>query len=329
MIKIIHRLKSSLALVGMLSLPLFFYACDVLENDGDNATPVVQIEDKEVFAVSSGSAYIDLFSMVKTSGKIRVNVSSQPTNGNLSEVSAGFLKYSPHGDFKKGRDAFAFDVFSENNQLITSDSVIIIVDDSTHLPCNYYPQDDSVDTYHSPVDIDVLSNDVICGDSSDLVLEVYHPGNNFPPSMGQAQVVNGKIRYTPSNKLAIINDVVVYKIYRSSNPQISGFATVRITIRGGVCALQILDDHYDLQAHALADSVTLPILNNDNFCSMPYDSFRIVAPPQVGYAWIENDSIKYFYDLPDSSSIVMDSLRYRVCFQRDCRTASVTIKVSK
>src|SRR5687768_18207962 len=111
MLSISHNLKSLLTKAVLFSLPALFYACDPVDDDVTPGGPTVDVVGTEVIILSNGSAYIDLYSKIKTKGTVRFDIASQPRKGNLSEVGTGFLKYSPDEHFTHGRDAFAFSIY--------------------------------------------------------------------------------------------------------------------------------------------------------------------------------------------------------------------------
>jgi hypothetical protein len=274
--------------------------------------------------------------MVKTNGKIRLNVSSQPDKGELSEPAKGLLRYVPFVDFESGRDSFTLSVFGENDELLLSDTVVIIVeDDSTSMPCGYYAVDDYVYSSTSTVSIDVLANDLLCGDSADVKLEIYRPDNSFPPFSGTASVVDNRILYQASSD--VVTDSVIYKVSRKSDNTMVGFAMVHITIDAS-CVPFAFDDNYFRDTTRAVDTLDLFVLRNDEFCGNTPSSIMLHTDPHHGDAsvqWADEGSgdiwlIKYAYQLPggDSTAHILDSLQYKFCIGSQCYTGKARIRIN-
>ncbi len=330
MIKITHSVKAGIAFIGVLLFAVFFVACDTLENDSNLSGPKVEIVNKQVYVVSNGTSYIDLSSIVKTQGRVRLDISAQPKKGKLKELATGLLRYAPFNDFTKGRDAFVFSVFNQHNEFITSDSVVIIVDDSTHLPCSFYPQDDFVDANSSSVEVSVLNNDVLCGgdDSADVVLQLY----NFNPAQhqGVATIVNGnRIRYTENSAGQALSDSIIYKVSKRSNPNVVGYATLYVSLnQAQVCNFTVNPDNYSFKKSVAADTVTLGVLVNDIFCDS-LTSLQIIENTVHGDAWVNGDNIRYVYLSAMDSTTYVDTLAYRVCIGTRCDVGRVKILLTK
>ena len=166
---ITHKTRSRMTLLTILSVLTIFYSCDMLEDDVKPEGPTFELVNNEFHILADGNGYIDLYSMVKTQNTIKLNVSSQPTNGKLWEVGPGLLKYVPFKTYK-GKDEFLFSVYDTDNKLLKTDTIDIVVDeDPSNLPC-IYPQDDWIYSSGTPITVDVLANDMICGNASNLLV---------------------------------------------------------------------------------------------------------------------------------------------------------------
>jgi hypothetical protein len=331
MLSLILKLKPAFWNAALLSSLAFLNACDVVDPDVTPGGPRVDIVDKEIVILSNGSAYIDLYSKIKTQQDIRLDISSQPQKGALTELGTGFLRYSPNQHFVRGRDAFAFSIYDKNNQLLKRDSLVIIVeDDSTNLPCAMYPQDDYVyQISGGPVLVNVLINDIICGDSANLVVSIYQPGNGFPPHHGTATVLSGGvIQYTPGNSFGG-SDEFIYRISVPGDTSTVGFGMVHILPRAQ-CDFYLNPDDYTFSRDTLqTDTVQLYVLNNDILCDSPGQdhSFSIVEQPLHGTAFYSS-AAPIGYVFPGSGPAAFtDSLVYRVCIDQQCRIGRVKIKV--
>lgn len=318
-----------MTLLAILSVLTIFYSCDSLEDDVRPQAPTFELVNDEFHVLTDGKGYIDLYSIVKTQSKIKLNVSSQPTNGNLWEVGPGLLKYVPLKNYK-GRDAFLFSIYNTDNKLLKTDTIDLVVDeDTSNLPC-IYPQDDWIYSAGSPITVDVLANDVVCDDSSDLVVEIYRPNNNFPPHSGTAIVTAGKqISYSTATTGNNVRDSVIYKLYKASNPGVFGFATLAIDINGGSnsCTPVIRDDSYYLQmGNPSADTLNLYVLLNDDVCEGISD-ITVTGLPHHSTIAVNSDHIRYPYELSESTPTITDSLTYKVCVDQQCYTSKVRIKI--
>jgi hypothetical protein len=310
------------------ALSLLCYACDVLEQDDSTNSPQVEISDEKVYVLPNGSAYIDLYSKVKTLGTVKLNIAGQPRHGDLADLGSGFLQYSPDHNFKKGHDAISFSIYSANNEFIKFDSVVIIIeDDTTQLPCGIYPRNDSVYNVTGPTIINVLSNDIICGDSSDVIVEVYKPSAAFPPYAGTASVTaDNKIQYTPGSGFSG-TDKIIYKVYSPTDTTKIGFGIVYI-VKEQACVLQLQNDYFTINRDTLqSDTLQLFVFDNDVLCgdSVNY-SYTISKAPLYGKAYMRR-RFAIDYIVPDSTATFTDSLFYKVCNGSQCKEASVAITI--
>jgi hypothetical protein len=331
--RIAHKIKTYLAFFGLCSIVMLVNGCDTLENDVTPNGASTVVSDKEFHVISNGRGYIDLYSIIKTHGEVRMNISSQPSNGDLKEVAAGLLRYSPHKAFEKGRDAFALSFFDKNDKLLLTDSIVIIVDDSTNVPCGVYPKDDWVYSGGPIVDVEVLSNDFICGDSSEYIVEVYKPGNHFPPYLGTASVVNNQIRYIASNQNITTIDTVVYKVTKVGNNDIVGFATLHINAQPQDNTCHPIKNYLwsTIRPDPIIDTLVFVVLDdkNLNFCGVPYDNVSVVSQPKHGTASpFMNYYIKYAYELTMSNQVLQDTLQYRVCDGSNCLVGDIYVRIN-
>src|SRR5688572_18737024 len=121
------------------------FACDTLESDSDIKKPNTSVTGEEIYVQSGTTAVIDLNSRIQTNQKVTLSVTSLAKKGTLSNLGGGLVQYTPKTGSTRTEDAFEFTVYSANNEILSRDSVIVIIeDDSTHLPCGIYPVDDIV-----------------------------------------------------------------------------------------------------------------------------------------------------------------------------------------
>jgi hypothetical protein len=328
MLKKTDKLMACFAFLLIMATVVVTLSCDSMEEDAIPSIPNVTVDDDQIFVLSNGSGYIDLYSLISTNGEVNLNISSQPQKGELTEVGSGLLKYKPSSTFKKGRDLFTFSVFTKTNQLILMDSVIIIVGDSTQIPCGIYPNDDSVYVEGTQVDIDVLANDFICGDSTDIILEVYQPGSNFPPHFGTAIVTAGNLIRYNAHHLNVI-DTVVYKVSRASDHSILGYGTVHINSSECLPSLPHLTVT-DSSAYPMIDTVLIGVQPPSPICGKIYNhGAALVTQPKEGSAIVVGNWIWYVYELTDSKRMIRDSLAYRICADGGgCLNGTVAVRVN-
>jgi hypothetical protein len=332
MTKLSHKLKSHLALLAIFGLLLCVFACDMLGEDANPDNPDVSITNHEVFAISNRSAFIDLFARVKTNGTIRFEISSEPKNGNLSEVASGLLKYSPFQTFKSGHDSFTFAIYGLNDKLLLRDSINIIVGDSTNVPCNFYPKDDWVYSMDSPFNVDVLSNDFLCGDTSDIVLEIYKPGISFPPFYGNATVISGnRIQYEAKVKNANTIDTIIYKISKASDASIVGFGTVYIDVNPYTTQCEPVTNVFATATRPdpIIDTLFILVYDSTKFCNVHYDSLTITSQPKYGSVGSQTDNyVEYIYELTVSNQVLIDTMNYNLCNGETCIDGNIFIKIN-
>jgi hypothetical protein len=321
---------------GLISCVLFllamaFSSCDSMEDDAMPKTPNVSIDDAQVFVLPNGTAYIDLYSKIQTNGKVSLSIASQPRRGELSEVAAGLLKYTPSSSFERGTDGFKFSVRSSTNEIILQDSVVIVVGDSTHIPCGLYPSDDWVDTDSTTVEVDVLQNDYICGDSTDVIVEIYKPGSHFPPHFGTASVTsNNRIRYVATGVEVV--DTVVYKVSRKSDRSLFAFGTLYVDFREGAPCLDWLEPKTGSFSSSVVgrDSLSVYLKPDEPLCSMDhFDSLSVATPPVNGTARVNRDTIWYVFELTQAKRKIQDSLVYRWCSNGDCVDGRYYININQ
>lgn len=311
---------------------VLFISCDSMEDDAKPAVPKVTISDEEVFIVTNHAGYIDLSSKIKTNGKVKLNIASRPTKGLLSEVAGGFLRYKPEATFKTGRDVFTISVFSETNQLITTDSVVIVVADSTQVPCGVYPKDDWIYSSGTPIEVPVLNNDFVCGDSTDVLLEIYKPGPSFPPFLGNAVVTSdNQIRYTASvgEEVPVIEDTVVYKVSRKSNPGVFGYGTLYINALTR-CWPSLGGATITATSQKVGtDSLFLWVMPGAPICGKNYtENLSVTTHPKNGTAVVQANWIWYIFDHASANAQVTDSLVYQLCAGQECLEAKMKIQIN-
>ncbi len=327
--------KSRIKLAGILfvaSMAALLFSCDLMENDVRPEDAQPKIEGATVYTTSTSSAFIDLHRLVKTQNPVQFKITSQPKNGRLTELGKGIVEYSPNDRNTTGKDRFGFSISTLDNKLLTSDSITIIISDSTHLPCGIYAQKDLVtDSLRGPVTIDVLQNDTVC-DSLEVKVDIFQTDSVSLPEYGTATVISGnRIVYSPG---AHFNgkDHFYYKVYSIADSTFS-IGEVLIEQEKAINVFILNDDHYAFDADTLfnnplpGDTLKLEVFANDDLLtgsSIPGRS-TISLPPSYGRATVYG--LSYIRYAPSGKKQVTDTLRYQVCYGAQCKTAKVTIQI--
>ena len=315
----------------LILLPLVT-SCDVLEDDPDVLASDTDIVKKEVHVFSNNTSVIDLNTIIQTNQPVRLEITSQTRKGDLTNLGKGLLQYVPANPSGKVRDAFEFAVFSESNQILKTDSVVIIVEnDSTELPCGVFPIDDFVYNISrdSAVWINVLANDVICSsDSADIQLSIYKPADGFPPLVGHAEVVNNRIVYHPGDGFTG-NDKIVYRVEGTDGAVAYGFVYIH---QVQPCEFELHDDFFRISRDS-SDSVgvLLPVFQNDVMCEtfIAIDELHIFEAPHWGTATISSNGVFFVPSDSTLNSTKTDSIGYELCFDAVCYRAKVVLEIRK
>lgn len=334
-IKISSNTKILSAFFWLIILLTTLVACDVTEADPDVLEPKTDLIMKEVHVMSGSTSVIDLNALIQTNQPVRLTLTLSTRKGQLTDLGKGLLQYVPAATNKKTTDAFQFTVFSLANEIIKTDSVVIVVEnDSTQLPCSIFPVDDYVSVAAgATVIIDVLANDYFCAvDSASVVLTLYSPEPGFPPYFGEAEVVDNKIYYTPGT-LFTNADKLIYKLQGSDGTVAYGFVIISTPPS---CTISLTDDYFGFSGDSLDTSTPffLPVFVNDILCDSAINTFqvRISKFPSAGEAWIDslnNGRKGIFYQLENllPGKVHRDSLRYEICSNAVCLQASVIIEI--
>jgi hypothetical protein len=314
----------------IIACALFLYSCDTFEADPDLQVPEIELEDGELMVMNNGSTFIDLAAQVKSNVAVNFSITSPVQKGSLTDLGNGLLQYQPTAGLTKGRDSFVFSVFSQSNQLITKDTIVIVIEnDSTQLPCGVYTGDDYVYgfTGGAPVIVNVLANDFVCSiDSSDVRVSIHRPDKTFPPYFGSAAVVDNKIVYTAGASFQSA-DKVVYKIESATDPTIISYGLVYMTNEND-CIPVATNDLYAIDSLSrVGESLFIPAFNNDQLCAATSASqVSITDPPNFGTVTITAGG--FLYTAADTINITenfADVFIYKVCVGNRCTSGQVTL----
>ena len=205
-------------------------ACDHHEEDFIPNASLIGSSKSEYYFLRGTSVVIDVNAIVKESFNTTIAISKTPDNGELITLDASTLRYKPSAHFVTGSDKFALSV-SRNNGLVKVDTVTITIKENTdQFPCGFFAVEDrAVTMLNTPVFIDMLDNDRVCGvQRLAAKLSIYSN-----PKHAQAIIAGESIQYIPDSDFFGI-DSLVYKISISegdnSGAQESyGFISIRTT----------------------------------------------------------------------------------------------------
>lgn len=322
--KVFRKIGILSTILSLAVIIVLVSSCDILESDNDVLTPVVEIKNKEIYVLANGQSFIDLQSKIQTSQPARLSVTSDPRHGKLIDLGQGILQYSPSTGSAKGRDGFEFTVYSNSNEIIKKDSVIIIIEsDSTNLPCNIYPVADYVYSVRPEgVLIDVTANDIIC--SNTIEVSVYKPADTFPPYYGTAQVQNNKILYTPESTFNG-TDKIMYKV-SASNPTRIAYGMVYIT-SDSFCVFSVANDVYLYDSLFAGNTLEIPVFQNDSLC-LALNQYQVNIKSNPSYGVVSPTPGGFRYTVGDFEGRVADQFSYEVCIDATCKTARVDVKMA-
>jgi hypothetical protein len=333
------KLQLNLTASASFILLLIFYACDTYKDVAPASD--LKLTGKAVFVLSNGNTIIDVRGLVKTTQAVRVEITTQPSKGSLSEIQTGLVQYTTTA--ASGKDGFNISVFSaKENKLLVKDTVKIIIgknaSDAPASGTGIYPQNDSAYGVTGPTDIYVLKNDLITIDSSLIRLVVYRPQSNYPPYYGTAQVINNRIiRYTPGANFS--QDKMLYKIYNAADTTQYGFATIYVSNTSNkACQFELQADSFAIPSRD--SSIWANVLANDKItdqagnASSVVSSLNFIGTPKYGTAAvIQNNSLSYTLNknaLKGITTDVVDTLTYTACSTacNKCSTAKVFMKIT-
>jgi hypothetical protein len=331
-------------------------SCDTLEKDAIENQSEIELKEAPIVVSPQNSGVIDLNSLVKSAtGNHTFSVTTQPRIGTLEAIDEFLLKYTPNNGITEGTDSFVLSVFGNENIIIGKDTIfILIVSDSTQLPCGVYALDDHLFlTDSAAVVVDVLVNDTACGvDESLLVVTLLDQEVNDPVSVGASYgstevLAGGKIRYVP-NATFEGQDRFMYKITKpadvpnAGDPEESSIATVYIAADVACTALPIaLPDTFAIPYNMIVqiDTLTfdtvyytgpfyLDVTGNDFLCTNDYPSLEVIRAAG-GIVDVSDGEVGFKYTLPIAGmwSGFYDNFRYRMCTGSGCDEAEVVIKI--
>jgi hypothetical protein len=321
--------------LGIAALVPIFSSCDKLNSDSDLIKPTTNVKNTQVYARSNSSILIDLTSKIETNQTLTLSVTSQTRKGNLTNLGKGLLQYSPSQG--TSRDAFNFVLYNQKNELVKEDSVVILIEsDSTQLPCGIYPSDDYVywTSKDSNLWIDVLANDILCGlDTTNIELTIYQPYSDFHyPVFGTAQVIDGRIRYTPGSTFAGY-DKFLYKIQSKKDAKLFALGYVSIQSNTSApCQFSLMDDYFGFVADtSTPNGVWLSVFGNDSLCDTVSTNYQysFTKAPFNGTATIDKYGIFYVPTNLSQVNYLSDTLKYEVCYNQVCLGAKVVIVIKK
>jgi hypothetical protein len=340
--------KRAVAFITCLLTGIWLTNCDNFETEvASTDETALETIQREVLITPKTSGIFNLQSFVTASGSKRVAITSQPQFGKIESLGNDVMRYTPHAGVLNGRDKLMISVYSPANVIEKQDSIIVIItSDSTDMPCNLAVQVQNDFAYKSgatPVDIDVLANDTVCGvPRSAMVVTVPDnlviAGTPMPKSYyGSVEVLpNKKIRYTPGAAF-VGSDKFVYQVEKPANiPQsgdaaTTGYGFVYITSMDSTCKarLSLKDDLFTFKLDTIAatDSLYLNTALNDVICTQAVNSFLFTFTEFPAGRLYYSYNYGFTYLIPANATAgSSDRFRYQVCVDDVCKEAEVKIE---
>ena len=205
-------------------------ACDHHEEDFIPNASLIGSSKSEYYILRGTSVVIDVNAIVKKSFKTNFAISKNPDHGELIRLDASTLRYIPSAHFVTGSDKFALSV-TRNNSLVKIDTVVVTIKENTdQFLCGFFAVEDrAVTTINTPVFIDMLDNDRVCGvQRLAAKLSIYSK-----PRHAQATIAGESIQYIPDPEFFGL-DSLVYTISISEGDDYGaqesyGFVSIRTT----------------------------------------------------------------------------------------------------
>ena len=204
--------------------------CDSFKEDFIQPDNEVTFSQTEFYAVPGSSVVIDLSSVIKQSFTNAVIEFSRPEYGLLSQLDPMLLEYTPNIKFLEGKDSFVLSAYKDGMLLKTQSVTILMKSNKEQFPCGLFAIGDKVRaTDASPISIEFLTNDLVCGMTvTDVSISIHSD-----PAFGSATVMGDTIiKYVPQ-AMYEGTDKLVYKLSSLSGESIS-YGVVRVTIEAGV-----------------------------------------------------------------------------------------------
>jgi len=231
---------------------------------------------------------------------------SSPNQGK-AEIIDNKIKYTPNANYN-GSDSFSYIVTDGTTDV--SANVEITINRVNDAPS---ANNDSATTkYETKVTIDVLANDSDIDDDSLSIKSVSNPSN------GRAQIVNGKIEYTPNNGFSG-EDKFTYII---TDGKLDSQA--QVTVNVGSKENTPPSANNDSTQTEYNKSVLIDVLANDSDIDGDSLTIKSVNNPSNGKAEIVNNKIKY---TPNSGFSGKDYFNYTISDTNNA-TANATVEVT-
>jgi hypothetical protein len=303
---------------------IFLVSCDVAEQD-----KLVPKENLDITVFENHSVLFDFASKVKSQDAIVVSIASQPSRGALSSEDFGLFKYAPNSSFTSGQDAFDVSIRNAKTGVVQSKKMTLRM--AGQNDCAGIAVDDLVNNVTtSPVQIDVLSNDILinsCGGNYQISL--YKPQVKYPPYDGTAEVINNKFIYTPSSNFKG-EDKFFYQldyIDQAGNKAMTTFGRVAVT-NLPPCSFSVQDDSYRFDLSSIGSVVYLPVFDNDVICKSFNSSSNDIdgfgnRVERVADADGNLTQIAYYLNETGSNS---NRVLYTMCSDGKCYNGNVNIE---
>jgi hypothetical protein len=193
-------------------------ACDSIDGGFVGPKNQATFSQTEFYILPGTSTIIDLRSVIKQPFvSASVTISEHPVKGELIQMDAFVLKYTPTVDFTDQMDSFVFSAVLDDGTSVESETMTIyMIFDEKEFPCGVYPVEDNVRLKTTnPVVVHVKKNDQICGVIRPLNVLIH-----VQPKFGEAVVVGDSIIYRPGSSFWE-DDELVYSLSTAGSDVVS------------------------------------------------------------------------------------------------------------
>ncbi|MBU3123419.1 tandem-95 repeat protein, partial [Sinomicrobium sp. 2019215] len=283
----------------------------LMANDDEASTPVdipvtIPVLDNDV----AGNAPID---------PATVTIGTAPANGTPVVNPDGTVEYTPNTGYE-GEDSFTYTVKDDEGYISNEATVTITIGgDNGGLMAN---DDSAVTPLDTPVDIDILANDVAGNAAIDpaTVTIMSQPGDG----MAEVDPVSGVATYTPDTGFTG-EDTFTYTV-KDDDGYTTNEATVTITVGGNNGGLMANDDS---AVTPLDTPVDIDILANDVAGNAAIDPATVTIMSQAGDGMAEVDPVSGVATYtPDAGFTGEDTFTYTVKDDDGYTTNEATVTIT-
>jgi len=304
---------SRISMLGLSAGLFLLTACNTMSVDA--LKPVEESPTILLRATTTTSAFASLDKILRTDQAKVVEIISQPARGIVSLYEGRLLYFQPHQSASVGQETF--------NITVGSNTFAVNLSLENNVACAPVAELDQFESkLNTATELNVLANDPIACSTNQVTLSV-----EIEPIGGIAQVVNGKILYTPKQDFRG-TDKFLYKVTENRSGA-AAYASVLVSVgkeSAGPCNFIVQEDM--LTAIINSESGINPLVNDD-ICVAAGNQIQlsIATAPQNGTTRFDNNGLSLFYK-PNSNFVGQDVLELNVCrAPNDCKKSKVQITV--